>query len=62
MKRRPVVIADGALQQLQSNDNLDISLEEEFDNLQREFRTLLCFLAGQGFEFPESLQLSMAEG
>ena len=44
MKRRPLTIADGATQQLQPGEELDIPLEKRFEDLQRKFRLLLLHL------------------
>lgn len=63
MNRKPLVLTDGNVQQLQFADDLDIPLEDRFQYSQRKFRILLLFLLMQGFELPGAFSddLAMAD-
>lgn len=53
--RKPLVLNSGELQQLQPNDDLDIPLEQRFDELQARFNGLVEWLLMNGFELPENV-------
>jgi hypothetical protein len=55
-ERKPLVLDDNAqLQQLQPGDDLDVPLEQRFDELEHKFKTLVTWLLLQGFQVPENL-------
>jgi hypothetical protein len=54
--RKPLTIADGATQQLQPGEELDIPLEKRFQDLQRKFRLLLLHLEDEeDMDLPDEL-------
>lgn len=54
-ERKPLVISDGQVQQLQSGDSIDIPLEQQFLNLEFRFNILVQFLIAQGIELPDEV-------
>jgi hypothetical protein len=66
MNRIPVVIADGSLQQLQPQDDLDQPLEVRFQEAERKHRVLLLFLLSLGFDLPsdfaDDIEQAVSEG
>jgi hypothetical protein len=56
--RKPLVLAtdqENPLQQLQGGDELDIPLEERFQQLKQRFDLLVVVLLNTGFELPEEV-------
>jgi hypothetical protein len=56
--RKPLVLApdqENPLQQLQGADELDIPLEERFQQLKQRFDLLVDVLLNTGFELPEEV-------
>ena len=51
--RKPLVLADGKLKELPNVDDLDIPLEDRFQELRHDFGKLLETLMAQGIEVPE---------
>lgn len=53
--RKPIVQDAGQLEQLQSQDDLDIPLNERVELLEVQMELLVTFLIAEGFELPEEL-------
>jgi len=53
--KKPLVLNSGALEQLQPNDNLDIPLEQRFDELEARFNSLVVWMLMNGFDLPENV-------
>ena len=53
--RKPLVQVAGTLQQLQSQDDLEIPLNERVSLLEQQIKALTEFLLAQGIELPEEL-------
>jgi hypothetical protein len=53
--RKPLVIADGQIEQLQSPEDLDIPLNDRVALLESQMKSVATFLAGEGFELPDEL-------
>lgn len=59
--RKPLVIADGQIQQLQNQDDLDTPIEVRHARLALKFNTLVLFLATSGFDVPAELLEDMED-
>ena len=53
--KKPLVLNSGALEQLQPNDNLDIPLEQRFDELEARFNGVVVWMLLNGFDLPENV-------
>ena len=54
-KYKPLILADGQLQQLQGNNELDIPLAERVVVLEQALALLVTVLLEEGFALPEEL-------
>lgn len=53
--RKPLVLAEGQMQQLQPGDDLTIPLADRVQALEIKLASLAQFLTAQGIELPEEL-------